>query len=80
MDGAKAAASACAMAEADSLRAPAPTARVVLRYTTSQPQILPANASQVIKDRSVGSFAAGACFARSRTYPTGVYWVTLLFY
>ena len=80
MDGAKAAASACAMAEADSLRAPAPAARVVLRYTTSQPQILPANASQVIKDRSNGSFAAGACFARSRTYPTGVYWVTLLFY
>ncbi len=80
MDGAKAAASACAMAEADSLRAPAPTARVVLRYTAAQPQILPANAAQVIKDRSVGSFAAGACFARSRTYPTGVYWVTLLFY
>ena len=80
MDGAKAAASACAMAEADSLRAPAPPARVILRYTTTQPQVLPANAFQVIKDRSVGSFAAGSCFARSRTYPTGVYWVTLLFY
>jgi uncharacterized protein YkwD len=80
MDGKEAAASACAMAEADSLRAPAPTARVVLRYTTSQPQILPANASQVIKNRSVGSFAAGSCFARTRTYPTGMYWIALLFY
>jgi uncharacterized protein YkwD len=80
MDGKEAAASACAMADADSLRAQAPTARVVLRYTTSQPQILPESVSQVIQNRSVRSFAVGTCYARTARYPTGVYWVELLFY
>ena len=80
MDGKEAAASACAMADADSLRAAAPTARVILRYTTSQPQILPESLPQVIQNRSVRSFAAGTCYARTARYPTGVYWVELLFY
>ena len=52
MDGREAASMACAMAEADSLRTPAPKARAVFRYTTSQPQIIPENASQPIKTRS----------------------------
>lgn len=80
MDSREAASTACDMAEADSLRTPGPRARAVLRYTTSEPQILPENASQVIKARSVSSFAAGSCYARTPTYPTGVYWVALLFY
>ncbi len=80
MDGREAASTACAMAEADSLRTPGPKARAVLRYTTSEPQVLPENASQLIKARSVGSFAAGSCYARTRTYPTGMYWVVILFF
>ncbi len=80
MDSKEAAATACAMAEADSLRAPAPNARVVLRYTTSQPQSLPENASRIIESRSVTAFAVGACYARTPSYPTGVYWIALLFY
>lgn len=80
MDGSEAAFMACAMAEADSLRTPAPKARAVLRYTTSEPQTLPENASQLIKARSVSSFAAGSCYARTRAYPTGVYWVAILFF
>jgi uncharacterized protein YkwD len=79
-DGREAASTACAMAEADSLRTPGPKALAVLRYTTSEPQALPENASQLIKARSVSSFAAGSCYARTRDYPTGVYWVALLFY
>ncbi|MGA9812809.1 MAG: CAP domain-containing protein [Terriglobales bacterium] len=80
MDGKEAASTACAMAEADSLRTPGPKARAVLRYTTSEPQVLPENAAGVIKDRSLGAFAAGSCYARTRAYPTGVYWVALFFY
>ena len=80
MDGKEAASTACAMAEADSLRSPAPQARQVLRYTTSQPQIIPEGASRAVENRSVASFAVGSCYARTRTYPTGMYWVAILFY
>lgn len=80
MDSKEAAATACAMAEADSLHTSAPHGRELLRYTTSQPQILPANASGAIGDRSVRAFAVGSCYARTPTYPSGVYWVALLFY
>lgn len=80
MDSKEAAATACAMADADSLRVPAPRGREVLRYTTAQPQILPAGAFEVIGTRSVSSFAVGSCYARTATYPTGVYWIALLFY
>ena len=80
MDGKKAASTACAMAEADSLGTPGPRARAVLRYTTSEPQVLPEKAARVIQDRSLGAFAAGSCYARTRAYPTGAYWVALLFY
>jgi uncharacterized protein YkwD len=80
MDGKEAGSIACAMADADSLRTPAPNAREVLRYTTSQPQIIPENSSRAIQNRSIHSFAVGSCYARTRSYPTGVYWVAILFY
>jgi uncharacterized protein YkwD len=80
MDGKEAASMACAMAEADSLRTPGPRARAVLRYTTSEPGLVPESAAGVIKERSLAAFAAGSCYARTPTYPTGVYWVALLFY
>jgi len=79
-DGREAASGACALAEADSLHTPAPRGRIVLRYTTSQPRMLPANASRAIADRSVRAYAVGSCYARTPSYPTGVYWVALLFY
>jgi uncharacterized protein YkwD len=80
MDGKEAASTACAMAEVDSLRAAAPKAREVLRYTTSQPQVIPENSSRAIQNRAVRSFAVGSCYARTRSYPTGMYWVAILFY
>jgi uncharacterized protein YkwD len=79
-DSTEAAAAARAMAEGNSLRSPALRAREVLRYTTAQPQILPANASRAIESRSVRAFAVGSCYARTRSFPAGVYWVALLFY
>src|SRR3954470_9813176 len=80
MDSKEAASTACAMAEADSLHAAGPKAREVLRYTTSQPQIVPENSSRAVQNRAVRSFAVGSCYARTRSYPTGMYWVAILFY
>lgn len=80
MDSSVAADAACAMAKADSLKTPAPRRRAVVRYTTPQPQKLPAEALRAIGNTSLHSVAVGSCYARSATYPTGVYWVTLLFY
>ena len=80
MDSAEAADAACAMAKADSLKTPAPRSRAVVRYTTPQPQKLPAEATRAIGNTSLHAVAVGSCYARSATYPTGVYWVALLFY
>jgi uncharacterized protein YkwD len=80
MDGKEAALTACAMAEADSLRTPARSAREVLRYTTSDPKVIPENSSRAIQNRAVRSFAVGSCYARTRSRPTGMYWVAILFY
>ena len=80
LDGREAAAAACAMAKADSLHTPAPRGRAVLRYTTSQPEVLPENASRAIANGSVRAFAVGSCYARTPSYPTGAYWIAILFY
>lgn len=80
LDSREAADTACAMAKADSLKTPAPRSRTVVRYTTSQPQTIPSEASQAIGNASLHAVAVGSCYARSAAYPTGVYWVVLLFY
>jgi cysteine-rich secretory family protein len=71
-------ATACDMAKMDSLKTPSPHGYSVLRYTTMRPESLP-NGSEKLIDSSVQSFAAGICHSRTATYPTGVYWVVLLF-
>lgn len=75
---------ACAMAQQNSMKVPAPKGpapiRYILKYTSLQPEALPANSESIVGDRSVRSFAVGACYARTPTYPSGTYWVTLLFY
>ncbi len=74
-------ASACAMAQADSLNAAVPPAGAyVLRYTSMQPETLPANISKVIAQRGLKTYSAGTCYARTQKYPNGAYWVVLLFY
>jgi uncharacterized protein YkwD len=80
LDSSEAADAACAMAKADSVNTPAPGSRTVVRYTTPQPQTIPSEASQAIGSASFHAVAVGSCYARSATYPTGVYWVVLLFY
>jgi uncharacterized protein YkwD len=52
----------------------------VLSYTNMHPEVLPASANRLIEDRSLKSLAVGVCYARTDTYPGGVYWIGLLFY
>jgi uncharacterized protein YkwD len=53
---------------------------VVLSYTNLHPEVLPAAAIRSIQDRNLKNVAVGTCYARTDTYPGGVYWVGLLFY
>jgi uncharacterized protein YkwD len=69
---------ACSMARTDSLKTVASHGSYILRYTTAQPQILPDAAAKVIEDRAVHTFSVGTCYARTSSYPNGVYWVTLV--
>jgi uncharacterized protein YkwD len=73
--------SACAMAKADSLNAPAPPGGAfVLRYTSMKLEKLPPGVSQVIARRGLHAYSAGTCYARTERYPNGAYWVMLVFY
>src|SRR5277367_62819 len=72
---------ACSMAQADKLGT-APVQQLaqrytVLTYTSLHPEALPENGMQAISSRNLRSFSVGACYARTATYPTGVYWVVL---
>lgn len=72
---------ACSMAEADKVVTPATrklAARfTVLTYTSVHPETLPDGAAHAVASRTLKTFSIGACFARTDTYPTGVYWIVL---
>jgi uncharacterized protein YkwD len=73
--------SACAMAQADSLSAAAPPPGTsVLRYSSVTPEALPSSISKVIAARDLHTYSAGTCYARTQKYPSGAYWVVLVFY
>jgi len=72
---------ACSMAQADKLGT-SPVQQLaqrytVLTYTSLHPETLPAEAGSVLDDHNLHTFSIGACYARTSTYPTGVYWVVL---
>lgn len=75
---------ACSMATQDRLNPRALNGlghlRYVLTYTDMTPDTLPTSADRMIDDRGLSSFAVGACFARTTSYPNGAYWVTVVFY
>ena len=77
-------AAACSMAQANSLKTPLPRemapGRYLLRYTSPQPQILPASAAHAASDRNLRAFSASSCYARTASYPNGVYWVVQALY
>jgi uncharacterized protein YkwD len=72
---------ACSMAHADKFGTP-PVRKLaerstVLTYTTLHPETLPTEAAHALGSRTLHSFSIGACYSRTDTYPTGVYWVVL---
>ena len=72
---------ACSMAQADKLGT-SPIHQLakryrVLTYTSLHPETLPENASRMLASHNLRSFSIGTCYARTTTYPTGVYWVVL---
>jgi hypothetical protein len=72
---------ACSMAHADKLGT-SPIHQLAQRYTvltynSLHPEALPANAAGMLASHNLRSFSVGACYARTETYPTGVYWVVL---
>jgi uncharacterized protein YkwD len=72
---------ACSMAHADQLGTP-PVRKLaerstVLTYTTLPPETLPTEAAHALGSHTLHSFSIGACYSRTDTYPTGVYWVVL---
>jgi uncharacterized protein YkwD len=74
-------AAACSMAQADKLGT-SPVQKIaesatVLTYTSLRPETLPAGSAHAIASHSLHSFSVGACYGRTETYPTGVYWIVL---
>lgn len=73
---------ACSMAKADKLRTDSvkglSESYSVLTYTSLHPEKLPEGASRAVAGRNLRSFSIGACYARTATYPTGVYWIVLV--
>ena len=74
-------AAACSMAQADQLGT-TPVHQLAQRYTvltftSLHPEALPNQANQAIAKLNQRSFSIGECYARTTTYPTGVYWVVL---
>jgi len=72
---------ACSMAQADKLGT-SPIRKLaeqftVLTYTSLHPETLPGGADHAIGSRNLHSFSVGACYSKTDTYPTGVYWVVL---
>jgi len=72
---------ACSMAHADKLATPAvhqlSERYTVLTFTSLHPETLPTGSEHAIASHNLRSFSIGACYARTETYPTGVYWVVL---
>jgi uncharacterized protein YkwD len=82
---------ACDMAKKDSLKtAPvnpyfgyvgSPSQNVRnFTFTTIDPGALPHNIQIAGDDPKINTASAGVCFAKSKTYPEGVYWVILVLY
>jgi uncharacterized protein YkwD len=78
MDSDAAESAACSMARSDSLKTVSSRGSYIVRYTTAQPEILPDAAAKAIEDRALHNFSVGTCYARTSSYPNGVYWVTLV--
>lgn len=75
---------ACSMADSDQLNPKSASglgpSRYVLTFTGMEANQLPGGAEKALADPRLRSFAVGACFARSASYPNGAYWIAVAFY
>ncbi len=75
---------ACSMAQNDELvTRPAlslPGARYAVAFTATDPNQLPNTVARYRDVRDVDRYSLGVCFARSPSYPAGVYWVLLVLF
>jgi len=75
---------ACQMAEENTIKTrlsrEMKQSAYLVRYTSQDLETLPSGATRAIADSGVHSFAIGSCYRQTKTYPSGVYWVTLMFY
>jgi hypothetical protein len=73
---------ACGMAQADSLQTSATTNLSrkynIVTYTQTDPATFPA--SNLVGRPDIQKVSVAVCFARTKTYSGGVYWVIALFY
>ncbi len=72
---------ACSMADADRLDTQ-PVRELarrysVLTYTAQHPADLPIAEQRALERGDLHRFSVGACFARTQTYPGGVYWMVI---
>jgi len=73
---------ACLMARNDRISAKAsdfPVTRAVVAYAVTQPEELVPQVIKMASEPNIQSYALGVCSAASRTYPSGAYWVLVLF-
>ena len=79
MPGADAA--ACSMAQAQQMVTPSieklAQRYTVVTYTGLSPETLPSAARRALSAPNLRSFSLGACYVRTQSYPTGVYWVVM---
>jgi uncharacterized protein YkwD len=72
---------ACSMMQSDKLGTSPVQALAerytVLTFTSLHPDELPTGANHAVTSRNLRSFSVGACYGRTESYPTGVYWVVL---
>jgi hypothetical protein len=54
--------------------------RRIITYTESRPEVLPQTALPLLREPDVRQFAVGSCYARTASYPTGMYWIAILLY
>jgi len=51
-----------------------------LQFTSTDPRVLPDSIQGPAGEPELNALSVGVCFGTSATYPTGTYWVVLLFY
>jgi hypothetical protein len=55
-------------------------ARYVVSYTQSEPDHLPSNAARLASDPTLKNFAVGGCYGRTDQYPSGTWWMVMVFF